>query len=106
MFSVVPRVAWCSSVPSPLSLSLVIGWRRSPNIRGVTVDLRLDLTRVGLPLCVHGEVTDADIDIFDREAVFIDRILEPLLGRLPALKVVFEHVPTKEAVDFVAAGDA
>lgn len=64
------------------------------------------MQEIGLPLLIHGEVTDADIDIFDREAVFIDRILEPLLGRLPALKVVFEHVTTKEAVDFVAAGDA
>jgi dihydroorotase len=61
---------------------------------------------IGLPLLIHGEVTDPDIDIFDREAVFIDRILSPLTARLPGLKVVFEHVTTKNAVDFVAAGDA
>ena len=64
------------------------------------------MQEIGLPLLIHGEVTDPDIDIFDREAVFIDRIMTPLLARLPGLKVVFEHVTTKEAVDFVAAGDA
>lgn len=58
----------------------------------------------GLPLLVHGEVTDPEIDIFDREAVFIDRVLSPLLARLPALKVVFEHITTKEAAAFVAQG--
>ncbi len=64
------------------------------------------MEEIGLPLLIHGEVTDPDIDIFDREAVFIDRILQPLTEKLPALKVVFEHVTTREAVDFVAAGDA
>jgi len=63
------------------------------------------MQEIGLPLLIHGEVTDANIDIFDREAVFIDRTLEPLIRDLPGLKVVFEHVTTKEAVDFVAAGD-
>jgi dihydroorotase len=58
----------------------------------------------GLPLLVHGEVTDADIDIFDREAEFIDRILDPLLERIPGLKVVFEHITTRQAADFVASG--
>jgi dihydroorotase len=55
----------------------------------------------GLPLLVHGEVVDPDIDIFDREKAFIDRVLEPLIGRHPELRVVFEHVTTREAVDFV-----
>lgn len=55
----------------------------------------------GLPLLVHGEVTDADVDVFDRERVFIDRILAPLTGRLPTLRVVLEHVTTSHAVDFV-----
>ncbi len=58
---------------------------------------------IGMPLLVHGEVTDGDIDIFDREAVFIDRVLQPLLKVLPALKVVFEHITTKNAADFVMA---
>jgi len=59
------------------------------------------MEKVGLPLCVHGEVTDGDI--FDREAVFIERTLAPLLRDLPGLKVIFEHITTAEAVQFVAA---
>jgi len=55
----------------------------------------------GLPLLVHGEVTDSTIDIFDREAVFIDRHLQNIVARFPRLKVVLEHVTTREAVDFV-----
>ncbi len=58
---------------------------------------------VGMPLCVHGEVTDRDVDIFDREAVFIDRTLAPLAERLPNLKIVFEHITTRQAVEFVEA---
>lgn len=60
----------------------------------------------GMPFLVHGEVTDADIDLFDREAVFIERVLQPLRTDLPALKVVFEHITTSDAVDYVrsAAG--
>ncbi|MER0203786.1 MAG: dihydroorotase [Nitrosomonas sp.] len=56
-----------------------------------------------LPLLVHGEVTDADVDVFDREKVFIDRILAPLTHRFPGLRIVFEHVTTRDAVQFVAA---
>ncbi len=56
---------------------------------------------IGMPLLVHGEVTDGDIDIFDREAVFIERVLEKLIGALPDLKVVFEHITTAQAVQFV-----
>lgn len=62
---------------------------------------------IGMPLCVHGEVTDAEVDVFDREKVFIDRVLEPLLRELPELKVIFEHITTEDAVQFVeAAGDS
>lgn len=61
---------------------------------------------IGMPLLIHGEVTDPEIDIFDREAVFIDQILSPLVKHLPGLKVVLEHITTADAVDFVAAGDA
>lgn len=61
------------------------------------------MQRIGMPLLVHGEVTDADVDIFDREAVFIDRIMIPLLKDFPGLKVVFEHITTQEAADFVSA---
>jgi dihydroorotase len=58
---------------------------------------------VGLPLLVHAEVTDSDVDVFDREKVFIDRHMTPLLKRFPALKVVFEHITTKDAADFVTS---
>ena len=56
---------------------------------------------VGMPLLVHGEVTTADIDIFDREAVFIDMVLEPLRRKFPELKIVFEHITTKQASQYV-----
>ncbi|MET0962620.1 MAG: dihydroorotase [Noviherbaspirillum sp.] len=59
------------------------------------------MQRVGMPLLVHGEVTDPEIDIFDREAVFIDRIMTPLRRDMPELKVVFEHITTKEAAQYV-----
>ena len=60
---------------------------------------------LGLPLLVHGEVTDTEIDIFDREAVFIDRILIPLRKRYPALKVVLEHITTRHAAEYVASSE-
>ncbi|MDE2389315.1 MAG: dihydroorotase [Betaproteobacteria bacterium] len=56
-----------------------------------------------LPLLVHGEVTDPDVDVFDREKVFIERVLAPLTQRFPGLRIVFEHVTTRDAVQFVAA---
>jgi dihydroorotase len=59
------------------------------------------MQEVGMPLLVHGEVTHADIDIFDREAVFIDQILEPLRKDFPELKIVFEHITTKQAAYYV-----
>ena len=58
---------------------------------------------IGMPLLIHGEVTDNDVDIFDREAVFIDRVLSGLVRDLPTLKIVFEHITTKQAVAFVEA---
>jgi len=65
------------------------------------------MEKIGLPLCVHGEVTDSDVDVFDREAVFIERTLEPLVREMPGLKVVFEHITTAEAAQFVgASGDS
>ncbi len=63
-----------------------------------------EMQRLGMPLLVHGEVTDPAIDVFDREAVFIERVLQPLLKDLPGLRVVFEHITTKDAAEFVAAG--
>ncbi len=61
-----------------------------------------EMEKLGVPLLVHGEVTDPMIDIFDRENVFIERVLQPLLARRPGLRVVFEHITTKDAADFVA----
>jgi len=59
------------------------------------------MERIGMVFCVHGEVTDPDVDVFDREAVFIERVLDPVVREFPALKIVFEHITTKEAVQFV-----
>ena len=61
------------------------------------------MQRIGMPLLVHGEVTDSDIDIFDREAVFIERTLTKVISDFPGLKVVFEHITTADAVAFVEA---
>ncbi len=73
------------------------GVRNFDRVRGVLERM----AQIGLPLCVHGEVTDADIDIFDREAVFIDRVLDPIRRVTPGLKVVMEHITTKNAVDYI-----
>jgi len=64
------------------------------------------MERIGMPLLIHGEVTDPAVDIFDREAVFIERQLQPLLQRHPGLKVVLEHITTRDAVQFVEAAPA
>lgn len=61
------------------------------------------MEKLGVPLLVHGEVTDPAVDVFDRETVFINRVLIPLLQDFPALKIVFEHITTKNGVDFVMA---
>jgi dihydroorotase len=62
------------------------------------------MAAIGMPLLIHGEATDPEIDIFDREAVFIDRVLDPLRRRLPELRVVLEHITTEEAADYVSHG--
>ncbi len=64
------------------------------------------LQRLRMPLLVHGEVTEQAIDVFDREAVFIDQVMQPLRRDFPALKVVFEHITTKAAADYVADSEA
>lgn len=63
-----------------------------------------EMEKQGMPLLIHGEVTDGDVDVFDREKVFIERHLQPLLKDFPGLKVVFEHITTQDAAEFVAAG--
>jgi dihydroorotase len=63
------------------------------------------MAKVGLPLCVHGEVTTPEVDIFDREKVFIDTVLDPLRRRLPELKITMEHVTTEDGVQYIRAAD-
>ncbi|MCM2560958.1 dihydroorotase [Lutimaribacter sp. EGI FJ00015] len=63
------------------------------------------MAEIGLPLCVHGEVTDSEIDIFDREAVFIDRVLDPIRRATPGLRVVMEHITTRDGVEYVKSHD-
>ncbi|WAT17842.1 dihydroorotase [Aurantiacibacter sp. MUD11] len=87
----------CKLYPAGATTNSDSGVTDIANIRGVLEVM----AEIGMVLCVHGEVTSADIDIFDREAVFIERILKPLIAELPQLKVVFEHITTSEAVDFV-----
>ena len=85
--------------PAGATTNSASGVQDIDRVRGV-----LDtMAEIGLPLCVHGEVTDADIDIFDREAVFIDRVLDPLRRATPGLRVVMEHVTTRDAVDYVTS---
>ena len=64
------------------------------------------MAEIGMPLCVHGEVTDPAVDIFDREAVFIDRVLDPIRRATPGLRVVMEHITTSNGVEYVKANDA
>lgn len=63
------------------------------------------MQKIGMPLLIHGEVTDAGVDIFDREARFIAQVMEPIRRHFPELKIVFEHITTKEAAEYVQAGD-
>jgi dihydroorotase len=63
------------------------------------------MAALGLPLCVHGEVTTPEVDIFDREAVFIETVLDPLRRRLPELKVTMEHVTTQDGIDYIRSAD-
>ncbi len=77
------------------------GVRNFDNVRPVLERM----AEIGLPLCVHGEVTEAEIDIFDREAVFIDRVLDPIRKATPGLRVVMEHITTRDGVQYVKAND-
>ena len=88
--------------PAGATTNSASGVRDFDKVRGVLEKM----ADIGLPLCVHGEVTDAEIDIFDREAVFIERVLDPIRRSTPGLRVVMEHVTTKDAVDYVQSADA
>ncbi len=86
--------------PAGATTNSASGVRDFDKVRGVLEEM----AEIGLPLCVHGEVTDPEIDIFDREAVFIDRILDPVRRATPRLRVVMEHITTKNGVDYARAG--
>jgi dihydroorotase len=90
-------VVACKLYPAHATTNAEHGVSDVANIRSVLARME----KVGLPLLVHGEVTDVDVDVFDREAVFIERVLAPLVKDFPGLRVVFEHVTTAEAVAFV-----
>lgn len=85
--------------PAGATTNSASGVSNFDNVRNVLEKM----AEIGLPLCVHGEVTDSDIDIFDREAVFIDRVLDPVRQSTPGLKVVMEHITTSDGVDYVKA---
>ena len=86
--------------PAGATTNSALGVRDFDRVRGVLERM----AEIGCPLCVHGEVTDPEIDIFDREAVFIDRVLDPIRRATPGLRVVMEHLTTREAADYVASG--
>jgi len=88
--------------PAGATTNSASGVRNFDSVRGVLETM----AEIGLPLCVHGEVTDPDIDIFDREAVFIERVLDPIRAATPGLRVVMEHITTSDAVEYLRAGDA
>ena len=87
--------------PAGATTNSASGVRDFDKVRGVLERM----AEIGLPLCVHGEVTRPEIDIFDREAVFIDEVLDPIRRATPGLRVVMEHITTAEAAGYVRAGD-
>jgi len=87
--------------PAGATTNSASGVRDFDKVRGVLEAM----AEAGIPLCVHGEVTDPEIDIFDREAVFIDRVLDPIRRATPGLRVVMEHITTGNGVDYVRAND-
>ena len=88
--------------PAGATTNSASGVRDFDRVRGVLEAM----AGAGIPLCVHGEVTDPAVDIFDREAVFLDRVLEPIRRRTPGLRVVMEHITTRDGIDYVRAGGA
>lgn len=86
--------------PAGATTNSASGVRNFENVRPVLEKM----AEIGLPLCIHGEVTTHDVDIFDREAVFIETVLDPLRQSLPELRVVMEHITTKDGVDYAHSG--
>ena len=89
----------CKLYPAHATTNSSHGVTDIRNIHGVLAAME----RIGMPLLVHGEVTDREVDIFDREAVFIERVLTGVIRDFPGLKIVFEHATTEDAVQFVEA---
>tara|TARA_B100001287_G_C22656914_1_gene518238 strand:+ start:197 stop:1231 length:1035 start_codon:yes stop_codon:yes gene_type:complete len=89
----------CKLYPSGATTNSELGVTDISKIK----DCLKTMASLNIPLLVHGEVTDKDIDIFDREKIFIERILKPLIQEIPTLKIVMEHITTKDAVDFVTS---
>ncbi|WP_166415875.1 dihydroorotase [Cochlodiniinecator piscidefendens] len=87
--------------PAGATTNSASGVQNFDNVRGVLEKM----AEISLPLCVHGEVTDPAVDIFDREAVFIDRILDPVRRATPGLRVIMEHITTSDGVEYVKAND-
>ncbi|HET9639531.1 MAG TPA: dihydroorotase [Allosphingosinicella sp.] len=98
------RGAWAAAklYPANATTNSAHGVTDVANIHSVLEAMQ----NVGMPLLIHGEVTDPEVDVFDREKAFIDRIFSRLLRDFPGLKMVFEHITTAEAADFVLAGGA
>ncbi|RKT34435.1 dihydroorotase [Roseovarius halotolerans] len=88
--------------PAGATTNSASGVRDFDRVRGVLEAM----AESGCPLCVHGEVTDPEIDIFDREAVFIDRVLDPLRRAVPKLRVVMEHVTTRDGIDYIKSAES
>lgn len=86
--------------PAGATTNSASGVRDFDKVRGVLERM----AEIGLPLCVHGEVTDAEVDIFDREEVFIDRVLDPIRQKTPGLRVVMEHITTAQGADYARSG--
>lgn len=91
----------CKLYPANATTNSKYGVSKIANIYPVFAKME----KIGMPLLVHGEVTNSDIDIFDREAYFIDQTMEPIRKNFPSLKIVFEHITTKEAVQYILAGN-
>lgn len=87
----------CKLYPANATTNSTFGVSDVKNIYGVLEEMQ----RIGMPLLVHGEVTDSHVDIFDREAVFIERVMKQVVADFPGLKVVFEHITTADAASFV-----
>ncbi len=85
--------------PAGATTNSASGVRDFDKVRGVLEKM----AQIGLPLCVHGEVTRPEVDIFDREAVFIETVLDPIRRATPGLRVVMEHITTKDSADYVSA---